>query len=282
MAASAIKLEDDAKPLLMLNRTGRNQPSFSAVAERMAMDSQSAPSLLNNLEAGVAYTRRIKSRLQREARSVFMDLEDDQTPTSVRISSSLSGFDECAREFELALQSAQSRISMSLRLRARGLVDTLAGAGSVVRYDIEESDIAHIEQNDPFLIEVVGRLGAVIDPYLYSLTPSNFETVLGTVVEDMTRKVEVAVLKKRFTVVGALKFDEHVRALLNFFSVRTSRSVASAFARLQQIALVLCAETPNDIVELWKDESLDMFSAAEVRRLVSSARSDIPKDRLPL
>ena len=68
-------------------------------------------------------------------------------------------------------------------------MDAMNGAGSVVRYDLDENEYDEMEALDPFRSEIVERLKVIIDPYRIAFVKRNFEYILHHVIETVSRRV---------------------------------------------------------------------------------------------
>lgn len=79
-------------------------------------------------------------------------------------------------------------------------------------------------------------------------------------------------LRKRFSYIGALAFDEDVRKLSDFFTSRGGRSVKERLTRLIQMSQILCYERPSEIEELFRNADNNLFSweftSSEVKQIL--------------
>ena len=122
-----------------------------------------------------------------------------------------------AKQCKSVLDAGLGKLASSHRLRVRGVMDSLNGAGSIITYDLDEQQFEEVQRYDPFKSEIVDRLRVILDPYRHSFSSRNFEFLIHHAIETVSRRVEGSLRRKRFSQYGGLKFERDVRTLIVFF-----------------------------------------------------------------
>lgn len=60
---------------------------------------------------------------------------------------------------------------------------------------------------------------------------------------------------KKFTQLGGLQLDRHVRVIVSTLSEITQRTVRDKFAKLSQMATLLSLENAEEVLDYWGDSS---------------------------
>jgi hypothetical protein len=113
----------------------------------------------------------------------------------------------------------------------------------------------------------------------YSLTPPLSVHIVLRVAAYVAKQLEPRIRRKRFNLLGGLRFDADLRALVAFFSERSSRRARSRFARLLQMAQLLTSETAADALSLMAGDlsnpgGCGWLLGAEETRAVLAMRTD--------
>jgi conserved oligomeric Golgi complex subunit 4 len=264
-------VEDNGKLLL---GDDYSASALNKIGLQMLEDSESSAVTLNNLHAAFQYTGRLVERLREEGRAVFFE-DGDQD----KIAGCLEMLSSCGSHCKKILDAGLGKLCATHRLRVRGVMDAMNGAGSVVRYDLDENEYDEMEALDPFRSEIVERLKVIIDPYRIAFVKRNFEYILHHVIETVSRRVEGALRRKVFSHFGGLKFDQDLRALLVLFTERSSRNVRKRFARLSEMALVLSVEVLEDISEFMEDKTIRKLNQEDLVKTLN-LRSDFSAENI--
>jgi hypothetical protein len=120
---------------------------------------------------------------------------------------------------------------------------------------------------------------APLCPLQYSLTPPLSVHIVLRVAAYVAKQLEPRIRRKRFNLLGGLRFDADLRALVAFFSERSSRRARSRFARLLQMAQLLTSETAADALSLMAGDLSNpggsgWLLGAEETRSVLAMRTD--------
>jgi len=92
-----------------------------------------------------------------------------------------------------------------------------------------------------------------------------------------TATVSVRTPSKRFSLLGAMRFDSEVRALSKLFSTHLEASAREVTARLRQVCVLLCVESVEEAVELWRDASLVRLGDPVVVKSLMCARREFDR-----
>ena len=119
----------------------------------------SCATILNNMHSVTKYIERLVKRLQQEGRTVFYE-DGDQDKIAGCLDMLLSYSKQC----KSVLDAGLGKLAASHRLRVRGAMDSLNGAGSIITYDLNEEQFEEVQQYDPFRSEIVDRLRVIFRP----------------------------------------------------------------------------------------------------------------------
>ncbi|KAF9589205.1 hypothetical protein IFM89_019714 [Coptis chinensis] len=119
----------------------------------------------------------------------------------------------------------------------------------IISYELSEVEYAENEVNDPWvqkLLHAVETNAAGLQPLM---TTNNYDSFVHFVIDFIVKGLEVIMMQKRFSQLGALQLDRDVRALLSHFSSMTQRTVRDKFARLTQMATILNLEKVSELLD---------------------------------
>ncbi|KNC85325.1 hypothetical protein SARC_02507 [Sphaeroforma arctica JP610] len=120
-----------------------------------------------------------------------------------------------------------------------------------VDYVISLQDLNFYEVNDPFVQGLIRDLDEVINAFKPHLTSTNFVTLMNLLIQNLAVQLEAAVLSKSFNQNGGIQFDKDLRTLIQYLANMTDGTVREKFARLTQIATILCFEKVADLMDYW-------------------------------
>jgi len=117
------------------------------------------------------------------------------------------------------------------------------------------------------------------------VTEVNLDLILHALASFILKRVEVFVLRKRFTFWGGLQFDKDVRKISAFFNKVCIKPVRDKFSRLMQIASLLQVDRVEEILDYWtSDTQVWRLSPREVKMVlglrVEFKKQDIAKLKL--
>lgn len=242
------------------------QPHAPAAAPRRRTESYMV--ILNNLEVSSDNIVKLKNEIEVECERVFKSAADRE---KVRVSA--AELNETARNFKRVLQSNLEQVCGTIGPRIRSLVDIFAAA----RYELSEGEFAELEAGTGFAADhwikaFTEGLDAILAQFRAELTPSNFDSLLHMLIQELATRLEKAVLAKRFNQLGGLQFDKDLRRLVSYFSATSRLSVRGEFARLTQIASLLNLEKVEEVLEYWGENAGHLtwrLTPTEVRKVLS-------------
>eukprot|EP00944_MAST-04C_sp_MAST-4C-sp1_P002798 g2798.t1 len=250
------------------DKTDESQVGLLQIGYDLVSDADSCATILNNMHSVTKYIERLVKTLQQEGRTVFYE-DGDQD----KIAGCLDMLLSYAKQCKSVLDAGLGKLASSHRLRVRGVMDSLNGAGSIITYDLSEEQFEEVQRYDPFRSEIVDRLRVILDPYRHSFSSRNFEFLVHYAIETVSRRVEGSLRRKHFSQYGGLKFERDVRTLIVFFSERSTRNVRKRFARLSDMALLLSADSRDVALEYIRDGSVTALNEEETEKTLG-LRSD--------
>ena len=78
-------------------------------------------------------------------------------------------------------------------------------------------------------------------------------------------------MQKTFNQLGGLQFDRDIRLVITHLSEMSQSSVREKFARLTQMATILCFESVEEMLDYWGDEGENInwrLSPAEIKSIL--------------
>jgi hypothetical protein len=233
--------------------------------------------VLNNMEKTAEYIKELRS-------SVEVSMQHALTS---RLAICLDGLSHTSRQFLGDLQRGLRELSEVLIPQIHGITTVLFTNRSnavsvttavvqgqvplstpVVAYDLNETEYAVNEANDPFAHQLVQNLESLFEGFAFELTEGNFTELVFLVVEIVCERLEAAVFGKLFSQLGAAQLDKDIRVLVAALSRKANRSVRDKFAKLTQMYTLLSLDSPREALELWSPTRWRL-SAQEVKRVLS-------------
>ena len=170
-----------------------------------------------------------------------------------KVRSCLASLVDVAAALRRLQDAGVATLCARLTPRLRSATNAFEGGASLVSYELTEEAFGAAAEGShaPFAAEFLPVLASIVAPYRYALTPALSAAVAVKTASYVAKQLESRVRRKRFNQLGALQFDTDVRALAAFFAERASRRVREKFTRLRQIARLLTAEAPAEVLEWW-------------------------------
>lgn len=97
--------------------------------------------------------------------------------------------------------------------------------------------------------------------------------VVTRVAAYIAKQLEPRVRRKRFNLLGSLRFDADLRLLVAFFVDRSTRRARASFARLMHMAQLLSSESAADGLALQGGEGFEL--APDEMRALLGLRVDL-------
>ena len=145
----------------------------------------------------------------------------------------LQDLSDAATAFRQLATAGVQQLAGGVGPRLRASLDLLSSPS--LSYSLSEAQYAEHEANDPWAQRLLVGLEGCLAPLRGALTAANHDSLVGLVAEVVARRVETALMAKRFNALGALQLDREVRALTGHVSAMSARSVRDKFARLSQV-----------------------------------------------
>ena len=186
--------------------------------------------------------------------SVKDDADEALEPTDAQRAKLLGcaeGLRDCARELDSTLMGALDKVCGTFKARLKSFLDTTISADECT-YEIDEEAFAITEASNPFIEGLIDVLEGVLAPITSSLSRANITKLVHRVSIYLAKTYERAIVRKRFTLLGALKMEREVRAMSVYFSSKAGADVRKAvLARLVEIATILTVDAVADVHDVW-------------------------------
>lgn len=259
----------------------------NAPSARLSEETAAVSLALNNVHVSAACVARLEALAEKEAKAVFTDERDH-----AKLRTSLAGIMDLSSSLKTLCDSTLRALAARLTPRIRTALHVYDGASALIAYDVEDDGSV---RGDAFTSEFMPVIAAILAPYQYALLQPLAIALASNTAGYIAKQLELRVRRKRFTMIGALQFDAHMRSLVAFFVTRCGHSVRARFQRLLQAAQLLLVEAPADVLELpaligtatpsaagvaaWELSADDVRSILSLRRDFTSA--DVARLKLP-
>lgn len=244
---------------------------------RLTAEVAAAALALNNLQLAGACALRMRAELEAQCDEVFGAAASttttasasgsptigsaaahsaDRTREASKVRVCVAGMNDVYAQLRRSLDAGLTVLLTRLTPRLRTALNVFEGASSLIRYELSDAEYAASEAGEgglsAFHSEFLPVLAAIIAPYQYALTPPLAVHVALRVAGYVARQLEPRVRRKRFNLLGALRFDADIRSLAAFFEERTAlrARTRARFARLLQMAQLLTSETVAEALML--------------------------------
>jgi COG4 transport protein len=256
---------------------GSPGPSAStAVAVRLTAEVAATALALNNLQLASACALRLKGELIGQTNEIFSANSIITSKESEKVRTCIAGLSELHLTLKKSLEAGVSAVLTRLTPRLRTALNVFEGQSSLIQYDMSEDAFSASEDagSNAFETEFLPVLSSILAPYQYSLTPPLAVHIVLRVAAYIARQLEPRIRRKRFNLLGALRFDADVRSLVSFFVDRSGqRRARQRFARLLQMAQLLTSESVAEAVTMMKDSGYGSTAAGGVKVGPSGATS---------
>ncbi|KAG5487620.1 hypothetical protein LSCM4_08065 [Leishmania orientalis] len=149
---------------------------------------------------------------------------------------------------------------------------------AAVSYEMKEEVYYHYELNDVWVQACLLDLSAGLQYLHQHLADAKlFDVMLTAVARRVAKGASGVLLRKRFSLFGALQVDKDVRALRSFFAERAQNDltpIRDAFAVLNLMATLLLSDKPADALE----EAANTALTAEEKKKVLLTRVEFRKE----
>nr|CAG4650816.1 EOG090X02VY [Simocephalus serrulatus]SVE94130.1 EOG090X02VY [Simocephalus serrulatus] len=221
---------------------------------------------LNNVETSIECIETLDKNVSYE---IQVNLGSTMTSREQeKIKSCLTGFKSTITKFRQLLDFGHEQLkSSAIKPRIKPWVDQLLSVNHV----IDEEEFSCYEAQDPFIQELNLHLDGFMSGFKDSLTPNNYQTLIGTLTSQVAQQFEKVILKTNFNRLGALQLDKEVRALVTYLSTATTWTIRDRLTRLTQIVTLLNLENLTEITEYWGPNASSItwrLTPQEVRQIL--------------
>ncbi|XP_074645003.1 conserved oligomeric Golgi complex subunit 4-like [Tubulanus polymorphus] len=225
---------------------------------------------LNDTEVSCEYIQTLKKNLELNVAKLY---KNDNEQSKAKLKSCLSDLGAVSNQFKSVLEFGFSQLSSSaVKPQVKPWVNTFQSTS----HNISEEDFANYEANDPWVQNFIVNLDTLLSTFKGSMTTSNYDGLVNLLSNEITNRLEKAVMKTHFNRLGGLQFDKELRSLVGYLTSVTTWTIRDKFARLTQMATILNLERVTEILDYWGQNSGPLtwrLTPAEVRQVLS-LRSD--------
>ncbi|CAL5229024.1 g12271 [Coccomyxa viridis] len=229
---------------------GANAPSGDA-AEYAAV--------FNNAEISAMYVGKLRTELEESAWRYFHAPAERE-----RIRSVLVDLSQTALEFTQITHKALEQLSSGVAPRLRAPLDEAANAS----YELTDAEYASNEVEDTWVDHLLGILVAMLQWLQPLLTPSNYDTLVASLLQKVVDRLEATLRVKRFNQLGGLQLDRDVRHMVVTLSEVTQRTVRDKFAVLSQMGTLLSLEGVSEVMDYWDSSTTWRLTDAQVKEIL--------------
>jgi hypothetical protein len=133
-------------------------------------------------------------------------------------------------------------------------------APTVLNYELDDQAFELSQISEGFVVRMCSRLDELIVPLRVHLVPKLSDDLLVGILGGMSKRLEAAIRKSKFTPLGAISLDSDVRYIMNFAKDRvdspqlksnvTLCKACPPLSRLNQIALLMNVDDLEDVLDL--------------------------------
>ncbi|KAI8375685.1 COG4 transport protein-domain-containing protein [Choanephora cucurbitarum] len=233
--------------------------------------------VLNNLDVSADYTHRLVKEVEPDVtHGIWLDEDNDIQKTIAY----LKDFETFSDKFKQTLQHGiEQLVNQILKPRIRPLFQE---AYREVKYVLEEDEYNEADIEERFLKRFRRGFDSLVAIYRRTLTESNFNTLIGLLVDALTAQWERIVIQTRFNQYGALRFDKDLRSVILYLSTLTEWMSRDRFTRLNQMSILLNFEEPSEIYDYWGSKSSPVswrLTVTEVKKILA-LRLDFDADEV--
>ncbi|GMH33415.1 hypothetical protein BSKO_01249 [Bryopsis sp. KO-2023] len=245
---------------------------MTAVASESQIPAESNfPLFLNNAEVSANYIMKLKSELEGYVANLFGSIKDRNVVNSV-----LADLSRTSGEVKSLSTRALDQLTDSVMHKLKSVLDDAAGAS----YELSEAEYSANEIEDTWVQRMLVEMDNIIAWLTPLLTTTNLDANLHLLLDRIASRIEALMMRKRFNQLGGLQLDRDVRAIVSHLSETSQRTVRDKFARLTQVATVVCLESVDEILDYWGDDGGAVtwrLTPGEIKSIMR-LRVDFPDD----
>lgn len=234
----------------------------------------------NDLEVVADYTKRLEGNFLKEIDSGYPRGHDTE-----QLRMCVKGLAQVVESFNQASVRSTEQLISTLLPQVRQIVGDAVGqdgggtsatasnflgspvlaggatvAPTVLNYELDDESFELSQISEGFVVRMCSRLDELIDPLRVHLVPKLSDDLLVGILGGMSKRLEAAIRKSKFTPLGAISLDSDVRYIMNFAKDRIDSSQLKSnvtlckacppLARLNQVALLMNVDDLEDVLDL--------------------------------
>ncbi|EJD05663.1 COG4-domain-containing protein [Fomitiporia mediterranea MF3/22] len=240
--------------------------SAASRAERLEKDNrQGFIVLLNDLDVSSTHIDRlVRELLSSQALSQnFLQSERDL------VDADLNSLLNLITRFRSTMKSGIDQLfNQLIRPRLRTFITDLYRD---VSYVLDEDGFSASEYADTVRKRFIKAWEGIMDGFKESFTESNYRIFIGQVIDVLIRPWEKYVMTLKYTELGAIRFDQDIRAISTYLSSQVALGdVREKLQRLQQISTLLNIDKDEDVDDFFSSSGIAWkLSMAEARAIAA-------------
>ncbi|KAN0022145.1 hypothetical protein ACTFIU_004314 [Dictyostelium citrinum] len=232
--------------------------------------------ILNNLTLTKEYISKVKDQLKETTFLKFKD-ENDRKAITMCIEGNGDGFSTVIKSIDTILKENIKKIVNSPPLTR------LMWPFRNTNYEISDEEFANYEINDPFVMDFLSELMALLQPYKRKFIAENFDQLIHLMSTFIAKTMEDFIMQKRFNQLGGIQLSKDIRKIIDFLcNITTEQNIRHKFTRLSQVVHLLTFDKVNDILEYWNQPDYKWNLNVLEIKLVLGRRSDFNVHNLNL
>uniref|UniRef100_A0A7S2WIB6 Conserved oligomeric Golgi complex subunit 4 n=1 Tax=Rhizochromulina marina TaxID=1034831 RepID=A0A7S2WIB6_9STRA len=250
-------------------KTGDASMSAAGAKNRTLLE---AMVTFNNLEAAAAYTQRLRENILKD---ILNDFEEG--PEMPQLLAVVQGLQSTAGRYLEARDDALATVATQLKPRIRSLVSDLVSEKSGAQFLLDDASFEQASTSPTnWALRMVEALEQdLLAPFVQTSSPlsgSNCRVLLTHVAVYLANRIEHALRRLKFTLLGGLQLDRDLRSVISWLAGHAGREVRDVFVRLSQFVLLLQIDSPRDAVEYYGANVAGgswQLSAGQVREILA-------------
>ncbi|KAI0736560.1 COG4-domain-containing protein [Fomitopsis betulina] len=223
--------------------------------------------LLNDLDISSGHMERLVKELLASSlvTQFYLQSEVDGVKASV------TSFNLLIAKFRSALRAGIEQLfNQLMRPRLRTFISDVY---KDVSYVLDEDSYAQAGYNDIVRKRFVKSWETLVDGYKDTFTDNNYRLLFGLALDVLVRPWERFVSQLRYSELGAIRFDQDLRAVTAYLSSQTAfGDVREKFVRLQQISQLLNLDSEEDVDEFYNGSGIAWHLGEQEARNIAALR----------
>ncbi|KAM9973477.1 hypothetical protein ACTFIW_010569 [Dictyostelium discoideum] len=234
--------------------------------------------ILNNLTLTKEYIYKVKDQLKETTFLKFKD-ENDRKAITMCIEGNGDGFSTVTKSID---NIVKENIKKIVQVNSPSLT-RLIWPFRNTNYEIGDEEFENYEINDPFAMDFLSELMALLQPYKRKFIAENFDQLIHLMSTFIAKTMEDFIMQKRFNQLGGIQLSKDIRKIIDFLcNITTEQNIRHKFTRLSQVVHLLTFDKVNDILEYWNQPDYKWNLNVLEIKLVLGRRSDFNVHNLNL